>query len=77
MLKARDFGEGSEVEEDSENLATASIFVYSYELNSLGTGEPWRVLSMVVTPSENNLLAEAPQFLLYLCSRGKLGNGIG
>lgn len=43
MLKARDFGEGSEVEEDSENLATASIFVYSYELNSLGTGEPWRV----------------------------------
>ena len=43
MLKARDFGEGSEVEEDSENLATASIFVYSHELNSLGTGEPWRV----------------------------------
>ena len=33
---------------------------------------------MVVTPSENHLLAEAPAVLaIPSCSSGKLGNGIG
>lgn len=43
MLKAGDLGEEFEVGEAAGNLAGASIFVCSHELDSLGTGEPRRV----------------------------------